>query len=154
MNSDPFARPAPPVRLGAVHGPEAAVLVQAIEAEPHRDTAESLVAMLQSAALEAVLLPPAAAWQVVGVRLVPGIALVRCGAERPEVLLVWACRARAPYAEIRRVLSMAVRDLDAATLPEGMQVRLGGDESDALRALLAEALARGAAPEGQELIYC
>jgi len=73
---------------------------------------------------------------------------------RPLVLLVWACRARAPHAQIRRTLVAAQRAGESTAAPSPFAIRLGSDESDALRALLALAKANELLPEGQQLVYC
>jgi predicted solute-binding protein len=72
----------------------------------------------------------------------------------PLVLLVWACRHRAPYPEIRRALTHARRETEATLQPMPFTLGLGADESDALRLLLTHAKARQLAPQDSDVVYC
>lgn len=100
-------------------------------------------------ALAAVLGLPA------GARLGDLVAAWGSPAPRPLVLLVWACRARAPHAEIRRTLMHAQRMGEGSIpLAPGLTLRLGSDESDALHDLLRRAKANELLPQGQQLVYC
>lgn len=74
--------------------------------------------------------------------------------EGPLVLLVWACRPRGPFPDIRRALVHAWRHAEGQGLPAGFGYQLGSEESDGLRALLAQAKTHDAADVGQDVVFC
>lgn len=74
--------------------------------------------------------------------------------ELPLVLLVWVCRARAPYPLIRRSLVAAMRASDLPPQGPFFHHGLGSEESDGLRALLRRAKAAGIVSSEADLFYC
>lgn len=72
----------------------------------------------------------------------------------PLVLLVWACRPRAPYPAIRRTLITAARATDLPPQGPHFHHGLGSEESDSLRALIRLAQGRGGLPAGTDVYYC
>lgn len=158
------------LRLGGVDWPEAAPLLLGLfedaEVEIELATPEQLVARLADGTLDAALLPPLHAWQLPGARLVPGISLSRRqgvledadNTAEPsvacEVLLVWACRHRAPYPDIRRRLVLANRATDLPPAHGDFSYGLGSDESDFLRTLLGILKRDGLLDASADLYYC
>ena len=55
----------------------------------------------------------------------------------PLPLYVWACRRRAPYPRLRRVLTQAWHSAQATGAPPGLRYALGSAEADGLRRLHA-----------------
>ncbi len=96
------------------------------------------------------------------------------GEALPIVFWLWACRPRAPYPRLRRVLAQAhqrgLADLDelaqqaerrfeigaadAVQALTALSFRIGGAEADSLRRIAAWALDRGLCPPGAGFEFC
>lgn len=166
----PFSEGPSRLRLGGVNWPEAAPLLSGLFADDEVElvlaSPEQLAAGLADGTLDAALLPPLHAWQLPGTRLIPGIALSRVQATPQvddeaaeptavcEVLLVWACRHRAPYPDIRRRLVLANRTSNLPAAEGGFSYGLGSVESDYLRALLGILKRDGLLDAAADVFYC
>jgi len=177
---DPFFQHAPArLRIGALDWPALSPLLHGLEEEPdvifRRGNASDLAHAIATDTLDAALIPPLPILGADGVRVVPGIALV-CpvgllasvwSAEdvalardtMPVVACIWACRFRAPYAALRRVLARARQGglahvLENQTASTQVSYHLGGDESQQLREILARAKDAGRITASADLVYC
>ena len=70
------------------------------------------------------------------------------------MLLVWACRSRAPYPAIRRSLISAARATDLPPQGPHFHHGLGSEESNSLRALIRLAQGRGLLSAETDVYYC